>query len=112
MAKICCSIELEPKTLSQTQLNQAREVAAEVVQKLEPSEASSIFIEGLRPLDPTKEIIKQMDEDNEGKDEKHFEINEGAKIVDDKACQCLCTTAAIDQSPDQFNLKEPFSAPF
>ncbi|KAA0051034.1 uncharacterized protein E5676_scaffold347G00210 [Cucumis melo var. makuwa] len=47
MAKpnVCCSIELEPKTLNQGQLHQAREVAADVVQKLEPSEASLVLID-------------------------------------------------------------------
>ncbi|RYR40717.1 hypothetical protein Ahy_A09g046455 [Arachis hypogaea] len=45
MEKRSCSIELEPRTLSQVQLIQVREVAADVVQKLEPREASALFVE-------------------------------------------------------------------
>lgn len=45
MANVCCPIEMEPRTLSQGQLNNAREAAAGVVQTMEPREASNIFVE-------------------------------------------------------------------
>ncbi|KAJ7011875.1 hypothetical protein NC653_002080, partial [Populus alba x Populus x berolinensis] len=44
MANICCSIEMEPRTLREAQLSHAREEAADVAQKMEPKEASDVFI--------------------------------------------------------------------
>ncbi|KAI4329216.1 hypothetical protein L6164_021504 [Bauhinia variegata] len=87
MANICCSIELEPRTLNQGQLNQAREVA---VQNLE---ASALFVEEM---------------DNEGEKLLECTEKEKARFADDKNCQCSC----IAESPRQFDLKQPHSAPF
>ncbi|KAK3219936.1 hypothetical protein Dsin_013906 [Dipteronia sinensis] len=51
MANICCSIEMEPKTLNEGQLNIAREVGADVVQKMESKEATITLIKvSLIPL--------------------------------------------------------------
>ncbi|KAJ1388753.1 hypothetical protein SESBI_38844 [Sesbania bispinosa] len=98
MANTSCSIELEPRTLSQVQLTQAREVAAQLVQKLEPNEASALLIEGL--IHPIKE-------------ETHMDENtrkaEGIPD-DDKPCNCQCS--CITQNPFHITLKEPLSAPF
>ncbi|MED6118885.1 hypothetical protein PIB30_006676 [Stylosanthes scabra] len=94
-----CSIELEPRTLSQVQLIQVREVAAEVVQKLEPREASAIFVEGL--VHPLK------DENNGGKIEKEEVI-----MVDDEIKECQCQCSFNNEITNHVNLKEPLSAPF
>ncbi|KAK7294245.1 hypothetical protein RJT34_17132 [Clitoria ternatea] len=92
MANTRCPIELEPRTLNQVQLTQAREVAAEVVQKLEPSEASALFVEGL--THPIK-----------GENGRQVE-----KVVEEEACSCQCSCAT--QIPFHIHLKEPLSAPF
>uniref|UniRef100_A0A2N9FEK6 Uncharacterized protein n=1 Tax=Fagus sylvatica TaxID=28930 RepID=A0A2N9FEK6_FAGSY len=101
MAKTCCSIETEPKTLNQGLLNRAREVAADVAQKMEPSEASTIFTEGIRPSFQEKE---------EEQLHKPVECEEKADITK-RPCQCLSTTTIIE-SPDQVRPREPLSAPF
>ncbi|XP_023898519.1 uncharacterized protein LOC112010410 [Quercus suber] len=102
MANNCCSIETEPKTLNEGQLNRAREVAADVVQKMEPNEASTIFNEILSPQ------IKDQEREKEEK-EIHEPVEKGDII--ERPCQCLCTTAIVE-SPDPTSLKEPLSAPF
>ncbi|XP_020225401.1 uncharacterized protein LOC109807295 isoform X2 [Cajanus cajan] len=96
MANTSCPIELEPRTLNQVQLTQAREVAAEVVQKLEPCEASALFIE---------------EEDDENGTLTHEKLlldcmKKSETIPDDKGChcQCACTTENL--------FKQPLSAPF
>ncbi|XP_027344910.1 uncharacterized protein LOC113857294 [Abrus precatorius] len=103
MANTSCSIELEPKTLNQVQLTQAREVAAEAVQKLEPNEASTLFIKGL--MHPIKEVT-YMDENGSQVDY----MKKGEAIPDDKVCHCQCSCTT--QTPFHINLKEPLSAPF
>ncbi|XP_030972681.1 uncharacterized protein LOC115992597 [Quercus lobata] len=104
MANNCCSIETEPKTLNEGQLNRAREVAADVVQNMEPNEASTIFNEKLI-LSPQ---IKDQEREKEEK-ELHEPVEKGDII--ERPCQCLCPTAILE-SPDQMSLKEPLSAPF
>ncbi|KAJ0007527.1 hypothetical protein Pint_29642 [Pistacia integerrima] len=102
---ICCSIETEPKTLSQDQLNQAREVAADVVQKMKEKEASSVFIkvqEGVEEEEKNEEKLQK---------EEQFNIANNKEIqVIERPCQCSVNNIA--ESPDQINLEEPLSAPF
>ncbi|XP_022899014.1 uncharacterized protein LOC111412329 isoform X1 [Olea europaea var. sylvestris] len=107
MANFCCSIETEPRTLNQGQLHHAREVAIDIVQKKEADEASSIFIDGLKPVVAIKEMevvisdansIHKMDVSKE-----HTQILETS---------CQCSSAAIMDSPDQSRVKEPLSSPF
>ncbi|KAK7389574.1 hypothetical protein VNO78_24728 [Psophocarpus tetragonolobus] len=98
MANTSCPIELEPRTLKQVQLTQAREVAAEVVQKLEPCQASALFIQGL--MHPIQEVM-HMDE-NGSLGEKLVDCMKKAEsIPDDKGCHCQCACT-----------EEPLSAPF
>ncbi|KAF3966511.1 hypothetical protein ACB098_05G043300 [Castanea mollissima] len=104
MANICCSIETEPKTLNRGQLNLAREVAADVVEKMEPNEASTVFNEKLRPSFQIKDQEREKEEK-----ELHEPVEKGDII--ERPCQCLCPTATVE-SPDQTSLKEPLSAPF
>ncbi|KAK7349201.1 hypothetical protein VNO77_06379 [Canavalia gladiata] len=107
MAKTPCSIELEPRTLNQVQLTQAREVAAEVVQKLEPREASALFIEGL--IHPIKEVT-HMDENGRQVEKIVDCMVKAETITEEKACHCQCSCAT--ENPFPINLKEPLSAPF
>ncbi|KAL2338039.1 hypothetical protein Fmac_012485 [Flemingia macrophylla] len=104
MANTSCPIELEPRTLNQVQLTQAREVAAEVVQKLEPCEASALFIEGL--MNP----IQEDDENGTPTDKKLLldcmKKTDTIPIPDDKSCHCQCACATEDL------FKQPLSAPF
>ncbi|MED6138006.1 hypothetical protein PIB30_070299 [Stylosanthes scabra] len=99
MEKRSCSIELEPRTLSQVQLIQVREVAAEVVQKLEPREASAIFVEGL---------VHPLKDENGGKIEKEEVI----MLDDDEIKECHCQCSFNNENTNHVNLKEPLSAPF
>uniref|UniRef100_A0A5B7CBQ0 Uncharacterized protein n=1 Tax=Davidia involucrata TaxID=16924 RepID=A0A5B7CBQ0_DAVIN len=108
MANFCCSIEMEPRTLNEGQLNSAREVAVDIVQKKEAIEAADIFIEGLRPVVTIKEMAQMALKGDPLN--KLVECNENAGITE-TSCQCLCTSA-ITESPDQSKLKEPLSAPF
>uniref|UniRef100_A0A0A0K9S8 Uncharacterized protein n=1 Tax=Cucumis sativus TaxID=3659 RepID=A0A0A0K9S8_CUCSA len=105
MAKpnVCCSIELEPKTLNQGQLHKAREVAADVVQKLEHSEATLVLIDMVERLRP----MKCMFGGGGGGGGSLREFEEERK-------RCQCSYVSTDQSPNKVLelLKEPLSAPF
>ncbi|XP_024185484.1 uncharacterized protein LOC112190287 isoform X2 [Rosa chinensis] len=101
MAKVCCSIEMEPRTLSQVQLNHAREMAEDVVQKMESNEASATFSE----VDHVN-----IAEAGEEPQNKLILESEEAQLYE-RSCQCLCAAANIE-TPDQEKLKEPLSAPF
>ncbi|KAK7255440.1 hypothetical protein RIF29_28849 [Crotalaria pallida] len=106
MENTTCPIELEPRTLSQVQLTQAREVAAEVVQKLEPTEATALFLELIHPI---KEV-RQIDE-NECQVEYLIDCSEKEEVIpNEKACDCQCSCNS--ENPLHSNLKEPLSAPF
>ncbi|KAF7843389.1 uncharacterized protein G2W53_000294 [Senna tora] len=120
MAKIRrCSIELEPMTLSQGQLSQAREVAQDVVKKLEPNEASALFIEGLEH--PVKETdIEDADEAEkvgsciQKQKQKAEDMNNDEKAWG-KVCSCNYNNAlAIVElkSPQSHIIIHPLSAPF
>ncbi|XP_011046755.1 PREDICTED: uncharacterized protein LOC105141272 [Populus euphratica] len=110
MANICCSIEMEPRTLREGQLSHAREVAADVAQKMEPEEASDVFINGLRPVVSIKET-SQIEGNGDRHGHKVAECKEKTAEIIDRPCQCTCIPKDIE-SPDQLNLKEPLSAPF
>ncbi|KAL3720974.1 hypothetical protein ACJRO7_005741 [Eucalyptus globulus] len=110
MASTCCPIEMEPRTLSEGQLNHAREVAADVVQKMEPEKATSIFTEGLKPADPAKDT-QRLAENREEVDGEVIESRKQAAKCIEQPCQCSCVSA-LSESPDQLQLKEPLSAPF
>ncbi|KAJ4718060.1 Mannose-6-phosphate isomerase [Melia azedarach] len=110
---LCCSIEMEPKTLSEVQLNHAREVAAYVVQELEPKEASIIFIKGLEPV--------EVDRDKEEKAQDFLKPVESNAVVNvqktttiEKPCQCslIKVNNVVAPPDDEINLKGPLSAPF
>ncbi|RDX83517.1 hypothetical protein CR513_35555, partial [Mucuna pruriens] len=100
MANTRCPIELEPRTLNQVQLTQAREVAAEVVQKLEPCEASALFIEGL--MHP----VMHMDENGSLAEKLVDCMKKAEAIPENKSCHCHCSCDTENA------FKEPLSAPF
>ncbi|CAK9310682.1 unnamed protein product [Citrullus colocynthis] len=107
MAKpnVCCSIELEPKTLNQGQLHQAREVAADVVQKLEPSETSTVSIDIVERFKPINYRFER------GEPQLSLPPPSLGDIKEERGrCQCSYISA---ESPNQLQLvKEPLSAPF
>ncbi|WCJ40843.1 hypothetical protein M5689_021743 [Euphorbia peplus] len=117
MANLCCSIETEPRTLREAQLNHAREVAADVVQKMEPKQVSPIFInKGLfrgvstRPvvvIEEMEENINEGDEKNDGQ-----ECKEKVEVMLQSPCQCTIVNDFIDSPDPSLKLKEPFTAPF
>ncbi|XP_042492449.1 uncharacterized protein LOC122072011 isoform X2 [Macadamia integrifolia] len=109
MACLSCSIEMEPKTLNQGQLNNAMEAAADIVQKMKPHKASNVFIEGLRPVAPIsrrKEKLKKR--------EKLHSIAYGKEhvLVIERSRECSCSSSRINKSPEKAILREPLSAPF
>ncbi|CAL5195525.1 unnamed protein product [Lathyrus oleraceus] len=108
MAKTPCPIELEPRTLSGVELTQARELAAEVVQNMEPSEAAAVFFEGI--MHPIKEEA-HMDKNN-CKNEKLIDFTKKKETIPyEKVCQCQCSSST--ESPFCIvGAKEPLSAPF
>ncbi|XVE88832.1 hypothetical protein DITRI_Ditri19aG0100300 [Diplodiscus trichospermus] len=109
---VCCSIEMEPRTLNQGQINHAREMAADAAQKMERREASAIFIEGLGLISAV-----ETEEVHELKDEKHTEYcKQKSQNIVERPCQCSCNSINIE-SPDPnsiilSNVKEPVTAPF
>ncbi|XP_012069104.1 uncharacterized protein LOC105631559 isoform X2 [Jatropha curcas] len=115
MAKLCCPIELEPKTLKEDQLIHAREVAADVVQKMEPEEAqaSTIFIKGMTAVVSIKEM-DNIEENGYGEDDKRLaaDCNKESSEIIDSPCQCsvISTSTTNLEFPEQ--IKEPLSAPF
>ncbi|KAK9054715.1 hypothetical protein SSX86_025794 [Deinandra increscens subsp. villosa] len=105
MATFCCPIETEPKTMSQVELNQAREVAVGVLKENIPSEASRILNEGMKPVMGIEEMAKVI----ERKDT--VEKLRGTSTTGEAVCQC--STRGVLSTPDQCSLvKEPLSAPF
>lgn len=87
-----------------------QEVAVDIIQKKEQNEASSKFVEGLKPVASIKEMVIAVQEI----DMLHKEDEAKDKIINnitETSCQCSCISTAID-SPNQSLLKEPVSAPF
>ncbi|XP_010253996.1 PREDICTED: uncharacterized protein LOC104595110 [Nelumbo nucifera] len=105
MAHLCYSIEMEPKTLNEGELNDARVAAVDIIQKMDPKKASDVFTEGLRPVIS----VKEMKEKTERRDQLHklVKCEEFAQVTD-----CLCTLENIDESPDKAMFRETLSAPF
>ncbi|KAK9102334.1 hypothetical protein Sjap_019588 [Stephania japonica] len=61
MARFCCSIETEPRTLNQGQLSHAREAAVDMVQKLESNGRTNMTMGGLmRPVISAREMEEIM----------------------------------------------------
>ncbi|CAI9114196.1 OLC1v1014857C1 [Oldenlandia corymbosa var. corymbosa] len=124
MANYCCSIELEPRTLREGQLNQAREVAVGIIQKKEEKEATSMFAQGLKPVSSIKEMVMMVQEIetlNIVEDvvvRKLVGDNGGNNNTTQTPCQCSCSSPVVnDSSPEiqdqsQLIIKEPVSAPF
>ncbi|XP_043704910.1 uncharacterized protein LOC122654745 isoform X2 [Telopea speciosissima] len=109
MACLSCSIEMEPRTLNQGELNNAREAAVVIVSNMEPQKASNVFIEGHRqvvPLNRTEEMPKKRDDIHTTVDNKE------SALVIERSCECSCTSTSIDESPEIEKLREPLSAPF
>ncbi|KAK4269332.1 hypothetical protein QN277_022503 [Acacia crassicarpa] len=120
------SIELEPKTLSQGQLSQARKVAADVVQKMEPKRASALFTEGLEHS--SEEEMTEVDDEEEEHEEKDVEeikpvgcIEKIEEKIEEKVCNMSVYSSSssimVDSlsSSDQLHhihQHEPLSAPF
>ncbi|KAJ9568345.1 hypothetical protein OSB04_004311 [Centaurea solstitialis] len=104
MAAFCCPIETEPKTMNQVELNQVREVAVGVVKDNEPSEASRILSEGLKPVMGVEEMAVAI--------ERKDSIHKLQDVVANGEAVCQCSVIGPVSTPDQCNLKEPLSAPF
>ncbi|KAI3671587.1 hypothetical protein L1987_87326 [Smallanthus sonchifolius] len=104
MATFCCPIEAEPKTMNQVELNQAREVAVGVLKDNNPSEASRILHEGMKPVVGIEAMAKAI----ERKDT--IDKLQGTSTTSEAVCQCSIT--GVLSPPDQCSLKEPLSAPF
>ncbi|KAH0763161.1 hypothetical protein KY290_019234 [Solanum tuberosum] len=112
MANFCCSIEMEPKTLSQGQLNLAREVAVDIVQNTQSDEASNLFLEGGKTVVQIKEALVLIEEAESVVEEVCIGKAVKTNVMIEASCQCAYPSAITDDSPDQSKFKEPLSAPF
>ncbi|KAG6384118.1 hypothetical protein SASPL_120517 [Salvia splendens] len=118
MANYCCSIELEPRTLKQGQLDHAREIAVDIVQTKEPDEASTMFTElqGLKDVVEIKEpaVVVTVSGENLQPQKVVEESGRGGAVFKEEVvtvetyCQCL----VVESSPECRDIKEPLSAPF
>ncbi|XP_043719058.1 uncharacterized protein LOC122666982 isoform X2 [Telopea speciosissima] len=109
MAYLSCSIEMEPRTLNQGQLNNAMEAAADIVQKTKLHKASNVFIEGLRPVVPInrrEEMVKKR------KKLQTIVDGRGRVLAIERSCECSCSSINFIESPEKSKLREPLSAPF
>ncbi|KAL8522466.1 hypothetical protein ACS0TY_012578 [Phlomoides rotata] len=116
MANFCCPIECEPRTLKEVQISHAREIAVDIVQKMEPDEASTIFNEGLKPVVGIKEtaavvVVSDAIPPQKAEEEQSNEIVKG-QIYVETCCQCSSSRIAIESSTHECRIKEPLSAPF
>ncbi|KAI5651251.1 hypothetical protein M9H77_37256 [Catharanthus roseus] len=135
MANFCCSIELEPRTLKQQQLDQAREIAVGIIQMNQPNEASNVFVEelelGVGAMKETAVMVvpaaagtskpeKAKEEEEDYSSSKSMSMS---KVDDVVQCQCALnlnsptptTTTTTMDSPLLLlhsKFKEPLSAPF
>ncbi|KAL3655539.1 hypothetical protein CASFOL_001325 [Castilleja foliolosa] len=99
MANFCCSIETEPRTLSEGQLNYAREIAVNIVHTKEPNEVSSVIINETESKPLEAGSMKEA-------------AAAAAVVVLDTNCQCSSSALTIEFSPEECRVKEPLSAPF
>ncbi|KAF7814232.1 hypothetical protein G2W53_028201 [Senna tora] len=118
-ADIFCSFELEPRTLSQGQLNQAREVAAGEAQNLVPTELASslIFNEGVMPNGRKEMGESEKNGGEEVNDDENYWMEKKEEVEVDKKAYWLCTTSITTHQSSHHhthhvNAKEPLSAPF
>ncbi|KAI3857677.1 hypothetical protein MKW98_028941 [Papaver atlanticum] len=135
-----CSIELEPRTLNELELNVAREAAVDIVLNSEPGSnelASKLLTEGLKPMFSVKEMILDHEEEEEQQDSiaNWYKENSGtsktnisgkSKVVPsvnvkfddlqmgcDPNCACNLKPLSIRKSPNsKYSIREPVSAPF
>lgn len=84
-----------------------QEVAIDIVQKKEADEASSIFIDGLKPVVAIKEMEVVISDAN-----SYHNIDVSKEKTQILEASCQCSSAAIMDSPDQSRVKEPLSSPF
>ncbi|GKV27165.1 hypothetical protein SLEP1_g36368 [Rubroshorea leprosula] len=128
MANFCCSIELEPRTLKQGQLNHARillsvrekdysnikriahhfsdEMAADAAQKMEQREFS-IFIRGLSEIEQIKENEIQLQDDS-----PQIDQSKKKDQITENPCQCSCSVVNNECPDNGMDFKEPVTAPF
>ncbi|RZC92265.1 hypothetical protein C5167_026899 [Papaver somniferum] len=135
-----CSIELEPRTLNELELNVAREAAVDIVLNSGSGSnelASKLLPERLRPMFSLKEIILDDNEEEEQQDSiaNWYKENSGtsktnsggkSKVVAsvnvkldnlqmgcDPNCACNVKPISIRKSPNsKYRIREPVSAPF
>ncbi|RZC92650.1 hypothetical protein C5167_007572 [Papaver somniferum] len=134
-----CSIELEPRTLNELELNVAREAAVDIVLNSGSGSnelASKLLTEGLRPMFSVKEMILD-DEEEEQQDSiaNWYKENSGTSKTSsggksivvasvnvkldnlqmgcDPNCACNVKPISIRKSPNsKYRIREPVSAPF
>ncbi|XP_011080609.1 uncharacterized protein LOC105163815 [Sesamum indicum] len=115
MANFCCSIELEPRTLNQGQLNHVREIAVDIVQRKEPDDEASMILnhdQGLRkPVVATKETVVLVVSDV-ATPPPSKEVIETEITTVETYCQCSASALTVESSPEECRVKEPLSAPF
>nr|XP_010925561.1 uncharacterized protein LOC105048070 [Elaeis guineensis] len=106
MERFGCTIEMEPRTLSVGELNDAREAAVDIIQNNEPKEALNIFTQGTKSMTGTVEGLGKEVE-TQGHD-----IKQGIGLAK-KSWNLPCGPDGSDEEfPDGVKLREPLSSPF
>ncbi|KAL8138541.1 hypothetical protein V2J09_004542 [Rumex salicifolius] len=105
MANLCCSVEMEPRTLKSSQMHHAREVAVGIFQKTEPLEVSNVII-----IQGEEQVISiKMDQIVESTADKNTDPGTSTK--------CSCTNPSTNHQPSvdydgHDHIREPHTAPF
>ncbi|XP_038986573.1 uncharacterized protein LOC103710244 isoform X2 [Phoenix dactylifera] len=104
MERFGCTIEMEPRTLSEGELNDAREAAVAIIQSKEPKEALSIFTQGKSLTGAVKGPGEEVERQGHG-------IEEGTGLAK-KSWNLPCGPDSSEEFPDGTKLREPLSSPF
>lgn len=110
MANLCCSVDLEPRTLKRGQMHHAREVAVGIFQKMEPVVASNVLIQ-----EEGQVISMEMEEVVESTDEELCPTPENMVLESVGSSQhCSCANPSTDEPVDYDGhlIREPHTAPF
>ncbi|CAL9771177.1 unnamed protein product [Musa acuminata subsp. burmannicoides] len=106
MDRLGCPIEMEPKTLNEGELSNAREAAVEIIQTKVAKEASTIFTQGKKAVKTAEQMRKEI----EKRDQLEKLVGEGeGSGVRSGSWDLPCTD---DEISDGITSTEPLSSPF
>ncbi|GER45007.1 DA1-related protein 5 [Striga asiatica] len=118
MENFCCTIETEPRTLNQGQLNDAREMAAEILNSKEAGEQASRIIIEMQVVKSIKATVAEEVSGGNPPQKAAGLLGKREKIESDHVLvvtNCQCTSSALTMestTSEDSRIKEPLSAPF